>query len=67
MRTDKMLWRNRKLKKELARQLQSENPGLEVTFGLPVTWANFSGTQQRKKDGGRIGKKSLTYSYMGIY
>jgi len=30
MRTDKMLWRNRKLKKELARRLQSENPGLEV-------------------------------------
>ena len=25
-----MLWRNRKLKKELARRLQSENPGLEV-------------------------------------
>ncbi|MGA2099007.1 MAG: transposase [Candidatus Acidiferrum sp.] len=30
MRTDKMLWRNRKGKKELARRLQSENPGLEV-------------------------------------
>ena len=30
MRTDKMLWRNRRLKKELARRLQSENPGLEV-------------------------------------
>ena len=30
MRTDKMLWRNRQLKKELARRLQSENPGLEV-------------------------------------
>jgi hypothetical protein len=27
---DKKLWRNRKAKKELARQLQSENPGLEV-------------------------------------
>ncbi len=30
MRTDKKQWRNRKAKKELARQLQSENPGLEV-------------------------------------
>jgi hypothetical protein len=30
MRTDKELWRNRKAKKELARRLQSENPGLEV-------------------------------------
>src|SRR5713101_4857335 len=30
MRTDKRLWRNRKAKKELARRLQSENPGLEV-------------------------------------
>jgi transposase len=30
MRTDKKLWRNRKEKKELARQLRSENPGLEV-------------------------------------
>jgi hypothetical protein len=30
MRTDKKLWRNRKARKELARQLQSENPGLEV-------------------------------------
>jgi hypothetical protein len=30
MNTDKRLWRNRKAKKELARQLQSENPGLEV-------------------------------------
>jgi hypothetical protein len=30
MRTDKKLWRNRKAKKELARRLQSENPGLEV-------------------------------------
>jgi len=30
MRADKKLWRNRKAKKELARRLQSENPGLEV-------------------------------------
>jgi len=30
MRTDKKQWRNRKARKELARQLQSENPGLEV-------------------------------------
>ena len=30
MRTEKKLWRNRKARKELARRLQSENPGLEV-------------------------------------
>ncbi len=30
MKTDKKLWRNRKAKKELARQLQSEDPGLAV-------------------------------------
>jgi transposase len=30
MRTDTKLWRSRKAKKELARRLQSENPGLEV-------------------------------------
>jgi transposase len=30
MRTDEKVWRNRKGKKELARRLQSENPGLEV-------------------------------------
>jgi transposase len=30
MTTDKKLWRNRKEKKELARRLRSENPGLEV-------------------------------------
>ena len=30
MRTDKKQWRNRKARKELARRLQSENPGLEV-------------------------------------
>jgi hypothetical protein len=30
MRTDKKLWRNRESRKELARRLQSENPGLEV-------------------------------------
>jgi hypothetical protein len=30
MRTNKKLRRNRKGKKELARRLQSENPGLEV-------------------------------------
>jgi hypothetical protein len=30
MRTDTKLWRNRKAKKDLARRLQSENPGLEV-------------------------------------
>jgi len=30
MNTDKRLWRNRKAKKELARRLQSENPGLGV-------------------------------------
>ena len=30
MRTDEKLWRNRKGKKELARRLRSENPGLEV-------------------------------------
>jgi len=28
--TDKKLWRNRKERKEWARRLQSENPGLEV-------------------------------------
>ena len=28
MRTDKKLWQNRKARKELARRLQSENPGL---------------------------------------
>ena len=30
MRTEKKFWRNQKAKKELARRLQSENPGLEV-------------------------------------
>jgi hypothetical protein len=30
MRTDKKLWRNGRARKELARRLQSENPGLEV-------------------------------------
>ena len=30
MKTDKRLWRNRSTRKELARRLQSENPGLEV-------------------------------------
>jgi transposase len=30
MKTDKRLWRNRNTRKELARRLQSENPGLEV-------------------------------------
>ena len=30
MRAHKKLWRNRKARKELARRLQSENPGLEV-------------------------------------
>ena len=30
MRTEKKLWRNRKARKELARRLRSENPGLEV-------------------------------------
>jgi len=30
MRTDTKLWRSRKAKKDLARRLQSENPGLEV-------------------------------------
>jgi hypothetical protein len=30
MKTDTKLWRGRKAKKELARRLQSENPGLEV-------------------------------------
>jgi hypothetical protein len=35
VRTDKMLWRNRKGKKELARRLQSENPGLEVVHPTP--------------------------------
>jgi len=30
MRTEKKLWRNRKARMELARRLQSENPGLEV-------------------------------------
>jgi transposase len=30
MRTDTKLWRSRKAKQELARRLQSENPGLEV-------------------------------------
>jgi len=30
MRADKKLWRNRKTRKELARPLQSENPGWEV-------------------------------------
>jgi transposase len=30
MRTEKKLWRNRKARKELARRLQSENPGWEV-------------------------------------
>jgi hypothetical protein len=30
MRTDKRVWWNRKARKELARRLQSENPGLEV-------------------------------------
>jgi transposase len=30
MRTDEKPWRNRQAKKELARRLQSENPGLEV-------------------------------------
>jgi transposase len=47
MNTDKRLWRNRKAKKELARRLQSENPGLEVVhphaagiesaYRLPIT------------------------------
>jgi transposase len=30
MKTDKRLWRNRNTRKELARRLQSESPGLEV-------------------------------------
>jgi len=30
MKTDNKLWRNRKARKELARRLQTENPGLEV-------------------------------------
>jgi transposase len=30
MRVDKKLWRNRRARKELARRLQSETPGLEV-------------------------------------
>src|SRR6201998_1215659 len=30
MRTEKKLWPNRKARRELARRLQSENPGLEV-------------------------------------
>jgi hypothetical protein len=30
MRTEKKLWRNRKARKELARRLRAENPGLEV-------------------------------------
>jgi len=30
MRADKKRWGNRKAKKELARRLQSENPGLEA-------------------------------------
>jgi hypothetical protein len=30
MTTDKKLWRNRKERKEWARRLQSEDPGLEV-------------------------------------
>jgi transposase len=30
MKTDKRLWRNRNARKELARRLQSESPGLEV-------------------------------------
>ncbi len=34
MRTDKKRWRNRKARKELARRLQSENPGLEVVHPL---------------------------------
>ena len=47
MRTGKKLWRNRKAKKELARLLQSENPGLEVvhthaaridTGNVRITW-----------------------------
>jgi transposase len=40
MRTEKKLGRNRKTRKELARRLQSENPGLEVvhphTAGIDV-------------------------------
>jgi hypothetical protein len=40
MRTEKKLGRNRKARKELARRLQSENPGLEVvhphTAGIDV-------------------------------
>lgn len=35
MRTDKKRWRNRKARKELARRLQSENPGLEVVIRSP--------------------------------
>jgi len=31
MTTGKMLWRNRKERKEWARRLQSEDPGLEAT------------------------------------
>jgi hypothetical protein len=30
MRTEKKLWRNRRARRELARRLQPENPGLQV-------------------------------------
>jgi hypothetical protein len=42
MGTDNKLWRNRKAKKELARRLQSENPGLEVRPHLTVTPLRFA-------------------------
>jgi hypothetical protein len=35
MRTEKKLWRNRKARKELARRLQSENPGWKWCIRTP--------------------------------
>jgi hypothetical protein len=52
----------------LAPTRRTSNPTSElITFGLPVTWTNLSGAQQRKKGWRRNGKKGSTYSYMGIY
>jgi hypothetical protein len=47
MRTQKKLWRNRKARKELARRLQSENPGLEVLHAcVPFLECTFDGDRR---------------------
>jgi hypothetical protein len=39
-----------------------------ITSGFPVTWEKpIERHAAEKKGGGKIAKKSLTYSYIGIY